>query len=134
MTRAAVYTAIATDGTLRSLGLPASNVFASQSVDTPPDQPFITLRWGSTFKGVHQEAPSTEQILDVWVNDQPADYSRIDSMIQRIKWIMAALAGVKTEVGYITCIEWTGDGTDDVDDAYGTIVRTTSYRVIASGR
>lgn len=134
MTRAAVYSALSADSTLRTLGLPALNVYSGGSIDTPPDEPFLTLRWGSTFKGVHQEAPSTEQILDIWVNDQPADYSRIDSMIQRIKRIMASLAGSKTEVGWITCVEWTGDGVDDVDDAYGTIVRTTSYRLIASGR
>jgi hypothetical protein len=50
--------------------------------------------------------------------------------ITAIKNSLRALYGSSN----IAEVDWTGDGSDSIDDGFGTIYRTSSFRVVGSGR
>jgi hypothetical protein len=129
--RRIIYETLKTDPQLQALGLLPSAIRAGD-VDTPMERPFVDLRWLTT-PSVPNIGGVGPRLLTVWVHDQPNDYERIDAIIRRIKAIFAGLVGVRHETGYITLIEWTGDGEDGLDDGHGTIFRTTSHGVVGSG-
>ena len=129
--RRLIYETLKTDTQLQALGVAPSAVLAG-NVDTPPERPFINLRWQGT-PSVPNVAGVGPRFLTIWVHDAPNDYERVDNIIRRIKAIFAGLVGVRHETGYITVIEWTGDGEDGNDDGHGTVFRTTSHSLIGSG-
>jgi hypothetical protein len=131
--RAYIFDLLTTDSGLADLGLPAGNVFPVNMVDTPAN-PFIVLNFSDNQSAEYasRNLPSQPQLLDVWCYDSMGDYARIDNMLARTKYLFDQVVGVKTDVGYITQIDWVGNGGDNYDDVYKAIVRTGSYRIIAS--
>jgi hypothetical protein len=119
---------------LRALGLPADAVYSAENVDTPDTtKPFIIIRWTDRQSNfVARRAPSRENLVDFWVYDKRGDYTRIDRMLARISALMDAVVAQPTETGWITQIDWVGDGGDNYDDVWKAIARTATYRVIAS--
>lgn len=143
MSRAKVYDLLSTDSELLALGLTPDTIYGSQSLDTPLNAgaPFLVQRWGgvpvlNTLVTVQstRTLPSKRQELAIWVYDKPGDYARIDAIIKRVRTTLASVEALQTDDGWITQIDWTGDGEDLYDDTYEAIMRTSSYYVISSGR
>jgi hypothetical protein len=120
---------LTSDLQLESLGVTPASLFAGD-VDTVEPRPYVVLRWGEASPGVDV---SRRRVLTVWVHDNPNDYTVIDKIIKRIREIYEAVAGLRTEVGWITGIDWLTDSEDLTDDGPHTICRTTAYTVIGSG-
>lgn len=127
--RGEIASILANDAGLQTQGLGPMDVYGS-TVDTPPNRPFLVLRWGTTTRGM---GTTNRRTLTVWVYDQPNDYHRIDLMVKRIKEIFRELEGTVYEWGSITTIEWEQDSDDGEDDVYGTILRTSQYSILATG-
>jgi hypothetical protein len=107
-------------------------VFTNHVVDTVPteERPFIVLDWLGVQPGPHQEAPLHIQFLDIWVHDEKGSYLGIDNIIRTLRTMLMGLSPSAT----IAQIDWTGDGEDNTDDGFDTIFRTSSFRVVGSGR
>lgn len=128
--RALVRLALIEDPILVGLGIVPLGVLTGD-VDTPEQRPFIQARWNNTTPGI--DVASRRDVV-LWVHDTPGDYDRIDSVIRRIKTIMASLVGVPHSAGHLMVAEWTGDSADLTDDGHGTITRTTSFSVVGTGQ
>lgn len=130
--RSWVRSIITADATLLGLGVVAAGVLAGD-VDTPRDRPFINIRWGVTTPGV---GGVDRRSVVVWVHDKPGDYTRIDTILKRIKFLLAAQPTAGTADmggGYAVGLQWLTDSDDLVDDGHGTITRTTTHLLVGSG-
>jgi hypothetical protein len=127
--RTVIRSTIADDLGLRQLGVVPDAVYAGD-IDTPPERPFIQLRWGGTAPGVG--AVGVRQ-LAVWVHDAPNDYTRIDGILRRVRFLMSSLVGVVHDSGWLTQVDWNTDSDDLSDDGHGTITRNSTYTVVGSG-
>jgi hypothetical protein len=123
--------ALATIGTLGSLGLDSEALYAAESADDVTVFPFLTHRWGPVTKGYGE---SVRQSVDIWVHDRNEDYVRIDAILKRVKAILIAVVGAHTAEGWITQIDYEGSSPDLRDDGYDTITRNSTFTVIGSTR
>jgi hypothetical protein len=128
--RELVRAMIIADGALASLGVVPSGVFAGD-IDTPQERPFIQLRWGRTDIGL--DVVNRRNVV-IWVHDEPNDYGRVDAILIRLRYVLAALPGLATSLGHVVAVEWLGDSEDLADTGHGTITRTTSYSLVGSGQ
>lgn len=127
--RAAIYTLIVENLDLRDAGLAEDAVLVTQAVDTPTDRPFLIIRW-------EEVTPSfgriSTQRLSVWVHDHAQDYTRVNTLLEMVKDILLGAVHVAGEDGWIlTQADWRGDSGDLVDLDYGTVMRSTSFDVVA---
>lgn len=127
--RTVIAQALMNDATLAGLGITSAGVY-SGDVDTPQERPFIQLRWGQTTPGLDAV---DNRVLVVWVHDRPGDYTTIDSIVRRIKEIFRSIEATQHDAGWILKIEWVTDSDDLTDDGHGTITRTTTHNLVASG-
>lgn len=127
--RTVIAQALMNDATLAGLGITSEGVYAGD-VDTPQERPFIQLRWGQTTPGLDTV---DNRVLVVWVHDRPGDYIAIDAIVRRIKDIFRSLEATQHASGWILKIEWVTDSDDLTDDGHGTITRTTTHNLVASG-
>lgn len=131
--RATIVRLLNGDAELRNIGLPKDAIYQADSTDTPPEKPFIIIRWSDRESAYAlRRGPSQPNLVDLWCYDERGDFSRIDAIIKRIKQIFDEVSAVQTPTGWITQIDWVGDGGDNYDDTWKAIVRTSTYRVIAS--
>lgn len=128
--RALVRSAILADPTLSGLGVVSQGVLAGD-VDTPKQRPFLNLRWGQTLPGLDVVQRRT---LEIWVHDKPNDYTRIDSILVRLRAVVVSVVGSSNGLGHVVGVEWTGDSDDLVDDGHDTITRTASFSLVGSGQ
>lgn|SRR5512134_2759356 len=128
--RTLIRQTLTTDLGILGLGVVPEAILAGD-VDTPPQRPFINLRWGVNTPGLDVV---TRRSLVIWVHDTPGDYSQIDAIIRRIGVVLGELVGVPHAYGHLVTAEWTGDSEDLTDDGHGTITRTTSYSLVGTGQ
>ena len=117
--RAWVYETLIADTDLLAL-VPAERILSTYE-EVPADKPFIVIRFDATVRDV-----GDDQGVVIWVHDEPLGYTRIDAVIQAIK---NALVGPVAQPDAILC-DWAGDSGDLSDDAQGTVLRTSSYRLL----
>lgn len=130
--RKLVWNLLTTDEALNGLGITQESVFAETGVDTPQMRPFLVTRWGTDEVGV---SSVSRRLLTVWVHDEPADYTRIDAVITRVRAVLeAAVARQDPDGGWLVQVEWQGNSEDLSDDAHGTVVRNAAFRVVGSGQ
>lgn len=127
--RAAIARLLWNDQAMNNLGFRRDSTFAGD-VDTPEPRPYLVLRWGETSAGVDV---SRRRVLTVWIHDKPNDYTTIDNAIKRIRQLFEAVAGLRTENGWVTAVDWLTDSEDLTDDGTNTICRNTTYTVVGSG-
>lgn len=125
-----MYQAIIGDSVLNGLGITGPSSFAVD-VDTPASRPFLQLRWGRNNVGLDVV---TQRDLVVWVHDQPADYSVIDSIIRRLRVLLPTLISSSDSTGWVMGVDWTGDSEDLTDDGHKTIARNASFTMTGSGQ
>jgi hypothetical protein len=130
--RAVIRAAITSDVALQSLGVVDSGVL-SGDVDTPEPRPFLNLKWGITTPAPFGGA-AYQNVLTIWVHDEPNDYARIDAIIKRLRVLLPSLVGMadSLEGDYVSQITWTGDSQDFKDDGHRTVTRQTSYIINGS--
>lgn len=127
--RKVVSRALWTDVQMNALGVTKAS-FWSGDADTPEIRPYLVMRWGDTSIGV---GDSRQRSLVLWIHDQGNNYDRIDTLLRRARNIITEIHGARTDTGWITTIDWLTDSGDLSDDTTHTIVRTSSYNVVASG-
>lgn len=66
--------------------------------------------------------------LQVWVHDKPGDYSKIDSILARIKEVLEA----QTHADDFLEARWLDHSEDMLDEGSGTITRFSRYTIIQS--
>lgn len=86
-------------------------------------RPFIVIRMTDTSANV---ADAIDQDVVIWVHDDPHSYTRIDEILAEVR---AIIEGVVTDQDGIEAL-WQGDSQDLADDARGTVLRTSSYRLV----
>lgn len=128
--RALIRQAIIGDATISALGITGDAAFAVD-VDTPTQRPFLQLRWGRNDEGI---SVVTKRQLTIWVHDVPGDYTRIDSIIVRLRSLLPELVGQSNGAGYLVEAEWNGDSEDLTDDGHQTITRNVSFTLVGSGQ
>jgi hypothetical protein len=95
------------------------------TVEGSPDTPFVVVRFAP---GIPAGVGGEIQDLVVWVHDQPQSYTRIDEILPLIR---AALEGPIEQAGESgIMVDWDGDSGDLADDARGTVLRNSSYRLV----
>lgn len=128
--RAIIFQAIINDVSLNAQGITDDSSFAVD-VDTPSNRPFLQLRWGRNDEGLDV---ATRRNLVVWVHDEPGDYSRIDTIIKRLRVLFPSLVPTVYAGGALMGVEWAGDSEDLTDDGHKTIARNTSFVLVGSGQ
>jgi|SRR6516162_267972 hypothetical protein len=137
MSRAAIYDAILAESLLTDLGFSKDTVLVNYDGDQrPSDTMFMVLSWGNEGEGLRGDDICFIPVktLTIWVHvykQFSTDFVRIDNVFN----ILDAVLGNMIEV----------DGTDGVtlsqaipglrsrdlrDDAYQTICRSSSYRIL----
>lgn len=129
--RAYIAQTLANDEGLRQMGFAKEAVYSAENVDTPSERPFIVIRW-LVRDPVIRQAPSQPNRFQVWCYDERGDYSRIDAMLDRVREVLTGIRAQQTSTGWITRVDWDGDGGDAYDDVYEALVRTSSYTAVAS--
>jgi hypothetical protein len=129
VSRAAIYTALKSDPTLESLA-PGYGCYPNNSVDTPPEDQFLILRWLDKTPGpVKGRGPVS---LQVWAHDHSGSYTVIDQMLKRVSDILLAMVQVDGGDGHtVTCVDWTGESQDLYDDGFRTITRNAAFTVVS---
>lgn len=131
-----MLSALRSDDTLTDL-VAADNILVNYSQEGRPSNlapsSFIILRWEET--NTNPGVSSVTRTLTVWAHhpaEKSTDYSRIDSIIKRVKEVLTAMEHVAGGDGYtVTCIEYQGDSSDLKDDAFNTISRNSTYKVLS---
>lgn len=127
--RKVVSRAMFLDGQMNADGI-TKDSFWSGDADTPSMRPYIVMRWADTQVGV---GDSRLRNLVIWFHDAGANYDRIDRLLRRTRTLLDDIHGARTDTGWITAIDWVTDSGDLSDDATHTILRNSTYTVIASG-
>lgn len=128
--RSLVFDALTTDPILIGYGITDDSAFAVD-VDTPQTRPFLQLRWGNNDVGI---AAVTVRSLVVWVHDSPADYTKIDAILLRLRNLIPLLVGESNGQGWVVDVTWNGDSEDLTDDGHKTIARNASFTLVGSGQ
>lgn len=125
---------VTTDAVINALGITAANAFTSNDAETPQMRPFLVFRFANTTPGIPGEQTVNDRSFQVWVHDDPNDYTRIDDVITRVRSVLTSVFAqyTGTEGQYIHGVEWMGDSEDLADDEQRTITRYCEYRLIGS--
>jgi len=125
--RAALFTLISADSTLNGLGIDANSTFPANSVDNPEVRPFVVIRFDAKTA---MFADRGSQNLVIWAHDDRGDYSRIDSILERIREVLDNAVHVSGADGIIlTSARYIGSSTDLWDDGYRTMTRNSTFSV-----
>lgn len=124
--RVAVQVLLETDSILSGIGVGA--VYGANSVDTPPEDLFLTVHWDERSVVFSQHGPDT---LVVWAHDRQRDYGRIDQVIKRMIEIFEDAVHVSGADGTLTSARWTGTSRDLFDDGYNTVTKNVSFAALS---
>lgn len=138
MARAAIYEALLADSRLQELGIDESSLLVNYDGEQRPnDDTFIVLGWSTDEAGMRGDDRVTRRFknLTVWVHiyrDVSTDFGRIDSIMEILDDIILEMVHRPGSDGYtVTCAEEAGRSRDMRDDAYLTICRSVSYRILS---
>lgn len=134
MSRAVILQSILGDSLLAALGFDESNVRSNYDGEQrPSDRMFMVLRWGNV--DFDQRMRRGPRQLTIWVHmyrEFSTDYVRIDTVIDRLRTLLADIIDVPGEDGYtLTLVEPESFSEDLKDDGYQTICRSASFKVLS---
>ena len=126
-----IYDKIRTDPIITSLGFDQDSMFNTNDVDTPQVRPMMVFRWGASSVGLDVVNFRTFQ---VWVHDEPTDYTLIDTALERVRMVLTSVSGESTgdDDKWVSQIEWTGDSDDLDDDVQRTVTRYSQFNLVGS--
>jgi hypothetical protein len=129
MSRAAVYYLLTHDGVLNALGIQPATVYQTNTVDNPDVKPFVVIRWETKTVSFEKRG---SQSLSIWAHDDRGDYSRIDSILERVIDILLSAEHVVGTDGYtLTCARYLSTSDDFWDDGYQTITRYCTFSIVS---
>lgn len=116
------------DGALTSV-IPANRIHGAGSLTgSPGKRPFALIHLGEELpvfnEGGVPEVTSNEAVI--WIHDDPGSYDQIDEILVLV---IAQLTGQVSEETGIACV-WQGNSGELSDEAYGTITRNSSFRLV----
>lgn len=124
--RAALYSLLETDPYLSSL---FPRVYAQNSVDTPPEQRFIVIRWeqGDRVFGNH-----LSERVSIWFHDKDFHYEAIQQGVDRLREISSEVIHREGADGNVlTCLDWISVGPDLADDGFHTRTKWVNLLVVS---
>ena len=136
MSRVYIYNLLRDDAlssapeSLGQLGFEADWVYAGDT-DGPEGDRFLILRYGTATRGM---GAVNRTNFVVWAYERNKDHDFVARVLKRVRDLLEGVEAARTEVGWITRIEWAGDGEDFYDDAYRAPGRNSGYQLIDSGR
>lgn len=128
--RAAVYHALSTSEKLAEAG--CSDVMPNFGFDNPPRKPFLILKFGTN--NVRSGGIRGPRTFDIWAHvpvSVSRDFDDVDAILE------AAISELTSMVQYeyggerVTCIRYTGSGSDQEDTGYNTITRNAGFEILA---
>lgn len=137
MSRAAVYDTILADQRLIDLGFDKDSVLVNYNGDQrPSDTMFIVLSWGNDTEGLRGDDVFFVPIknMTAWVHmyrQFSTDFVRIDSVFNILDNILSNMIEVTGADGVTLSQAIPGLRSRDLrDDAYQTLCRSSSYRIL----
>lgn len=126
-----IFITLMNDPVLNGLGIDEATMFNSNDTDTPNARPMMVLRWGQTTEGMDV---MRRRILQIWVHNEPTDYTVIDQALERVRTVLTSMFGVnvQTTAKWVAQIDWMLDSDDLTDDIQNTVTRYSQYTVIGS--
>lgn len=109
--------------------VPADRWRARGSIDEPIQMPFVVYAFGLTDPAL---GPVRSQSREVWVHDEPGDYTRIDEVLDAIEKNAENLLQFESDGWRIMSLEWGGRSGDLADDGFRTATRNVT--LLARGR
>lgn len=85
-----------------------------------PDRPFITYRMHTDFP--REGGIGRREYCQIWANDDPGDYLRIDDILKECRIALESLAPSSISPDFLEA-RWIETGVDLKDDDMGTINR-----------
>lgn len=118
---------VAEGESLHALGF--TNVYASNSLDTPPEHQFIVVRWEDWSPQFYRHGP---QRLTIWLHTKDLDYADIDKGLEIVKDLMGSAVHLPGSDGWtLTQADWRGDSQDLIDDGFGTLTRNSAFDAVS---
>jgi hypothetical protein len=121
--------AIFTDPQIQALGVTRDGYFTGDA-DTVSVRPYLVARYLDRSVGVGESRP---QNVTFYVHDHPGDFDRINLIIYNLRRVLTNLGPKRTDTGWITQIDWVTDSGELSDDVTRTILRQSSFKIVASG-
>ena len=138
MSRAAIYDAILADPNLINLGFDKDSVLVNYNGDQrPTDTMFMVLSWGNDAEGIRGDDVFSVPIksLNIWVHmyrQFSTDFVRIDNIFDILDCTLGQMIEVNGADGYTLSQAIPGLRSRDLrDDAYQTLCRSSSYRILS---
>lgn len=136
MSRAAVLSALRSDSDLIEIIAP-SNIITNYSSEGRPSNldpgPFLILRWEEVTSNL--AGSSLTRVLTVWAHypaEKSTDYARLDEILKIVRSALTSMEHVAGQDDYtVTCIEYQGESSDMKDDAFNTISRNSTFKVLS---
>ena len=93
-------------------------------------KPYIIYSLGvSSTMGLHDEEDAEQQYLQIWIHDEPGDYSRIDRIADNLK---VRLVGAGSAPDRVMTILWLETSQEFDDETMETFYRYVRFRAIRS--
>lgn len=90
-------------------------------------RPFAVLRQLPANPGI---GGTYRWSCEVWVYDNAGDYTRIDSILDRVEEVLRETVGVKTLAHSLTVVDFAGRSADLVDDVLRANTRNSGFQLI----
>jgi len=110
--------------------VPVESMYGAGSLEaSPADKPFVVIHVGSEVT----EIPGISRTMaTVWAHDEVGNYLTIDDLLQRVR---NTLCGNGETTGQVLtsggiAARWVGDGPDQSDPVLGTLMRSSTYRLL----
>lgn len=95
-------------------------------------RPFGVFRIAGDFPGM---GSTYQRTLEIWIHDEEGSYTRIDSLISRVKDYLPTVVQVQDPMtgSWIQEISWVNNSPDLFDDARRTNTKMASFNLVGSG-
>jgi hypothetical protein len=105
-------------------------VFQGQSLKETPKKPFLVYRLGNdTSENLSEGTGPRRQFFQVYIHDQFSDYSRIDELVARVKYLLENSMSPEDNILQVRYLETSRDLDDQVHD---TIFRYVRFQAVLS--
>ena len=114
--------------------VPRERIFQAGSVEESPSKPFIIYRLSGDFPGVTRRSKVRTRSLEIWVHDNPGDYSRIEGILKQIEDTFDSVVHASAIEGEtIGAALFESRSPDLNDDGFDSICKMTNYSIVGRG-
>lgn len=133
--RQKVWEILTEDPTLNGLGIDASSLFVNHAPDSPAEDlmRFGVLRWGTAEVAPGADTSARPIAMSFWSYDRETDYGNILATLKRVRAVVAGLPGMRFADGALLGADFAFSSEDLYDQTYRAVLRSETYRLVASG-